>query len=498
MLYSSFRGTVRLKITTEPQPENQVLLEIEVEADRVEKSLEQAYKRMVGKYRIPGFRPGKAPRVMFERYVGRATLMREALEKLVPQVYEEAVKEEALDPIDQPVFDIPSTEPLLIKATVPLRPRVELGPYREELRIPAEEPAVTEEEIDSTLQELRRRFATVTPVERPVQQGDRLRVALAVTIEDREILNEDDSELVVNEEPLKGLPGLYEHLLGMTRGQTEVFEVTIPDDFDQEDMRGETAHYALTINEVKEEQLPALDDAFAVEVGDGFNTLAELHERITTDLRNRKTEQANRDYDNKIIDAVIAMSTLEYPPVLVDRESEAILDEQVGGNRAGLEAALRKSGGSIDTIRERFRPVAVERVQRSLVLTKLAETEGLSVDDADVDAEIARLSGEDAAQAARMREVFNTPNGRDLIARSLLTRKVYDRLKDIAAGKEVPPLPAPAEPAGQVGDRQPEDAAEEPGTGYNEPGAPAAAQGDETDANAQPASAEAEAPRTDA
>src|SRR5215472_15033758 len=119
-----------MKITTAPQPERQVLLEIEVEPERVEKSMDQAYRRLVGRYRIPGFRPGKAPRVMFERYVGREALLREALENLVPQIYDEAIKEESLEPIDQPQFHIETLEPLTIKATVPLRPSVDLGDWR--------------------------------------------------------------------------------------------------------------------------------------------------------------------------------------------------------------------------------------------------------------------------------------------------------------------------------------------------------------------------------
>ena len=450
-----------MKITAERQPESQVLLEIEVEPERVEKSLDQAYRRLVPKYRIPGFRPGKAPRVMFERYVGRPALLREALEKLVPEVYDEAIKEEGLDPVDQPVFDIPSTEPLTIKATVPLRPEITLGDYRA-LRQEQDPVTVTPEEVDEALQDLRKRYATLVPVERPVQEGDRLRVDIRATVGDREIVQQDDGELTVTAAALDGLPGLYDHLLGMSKGETAEFDHVIPDDFEDEGMRGETVHYVVTINEVKEEQLPALDDDFARELNEQFSTIADLRARFESDIKQRKTEEGERDFESKLVEAVIAGATLEYPPVLVDREMDAMLDEQVGGNRAALEAAFRKSGGSLDTLRERFRPAAVDRVQRSLVLTKLAETEGLSVDDDEVDAEITRLSGTDPAQAARMREVFNTPSTRDLIARTLLTRKVYARLKEIAAGKELPP------PAGVQSES---NAAE-----YNEPAEAASAE----------------------
>jgi trigger factor len=441
VIYSLLRGTERLKITAERQPESQMILEIEVEQERVEKSLDQAYRRLSPKYRIPGFRPGKAPRPMFERFVGRPKLLREALERLVPEVYDEAIKEEGLDPVDQPVFDIPSTEPLKIKATVPLRPSIELGDYRV-LRMDSEDATVSDDELKGALDDLRKRFATLVPVDRPVQEGDRLRVTILATIGEREIVKEDDGELIVTAEAMSGLPGLYDHLLGMTKDQSAEFDYLIPDDFEDEGVRGETVHYAITINEVKEEQLPELDDDLAHEVGAQFGSLAELETRMRTDMQERKTEQTERDFESKLIGDVIEHATLEYPPVMVDREIEAILDEQVGGNRAALEAAFRKSGGSMDTLRDRFRPIAVERVQRSLVLTKLAEREGLSVEDAEVDAEITRLAGQDPTQAARMLEMFNQPATRDLIARTLLTRKVYSRLKDIAAGKELPPQAA--------------------------------------------------------
>lgn len=427
-----------MKVTAERQADSQVVLEIEVEPERVEKSLDQAYKRIGSRYRIPGFRPGKAPRAVFERIVGRPTLLREALEHLLPEVYEEAIREEGLEPVDQPTFDIPSTEPLKIRATVPLQPSVTLGDYRS-LRLEPEPVTVEESEIENALQDLRRRYATLVPVERPAQEGDRVRAVITATVDDRTLVDESDGEVTVSAEALSGLPGLYDQLLGMSKGETKEIDAVVPDDFEDENMRGKTVHYRVTVNEIKEEQLPELDDAFAQDVGEGFSTLAELRARIATDLRQRKEEQAERAFERKLVDALIAGATLEYPPVLVEREIDAMLDEQLGGNRAQLEAALRRSGSSLSTLRERFRPAAVDRVQRSLVLTKVAELEGLSVEASEVDAEIERLASSDPAQAERLRQALNDSATRDLIGRTVLTRKVYQRLKDIATGKEVPP-----------------------------------------------------------
>jgi len=438
-----------LKITAERQPESQVLLEIEVEPERVEKSMDQAFRRMSGRYRIPGFRPGKAPRVMFERYVGRETLLREALEKLVPQVYEEAIKEESLDPIDQPSFEIPTFEPLLIKATVPLKPTVDLGNYRE-LRLPREEPSVTPEQVDEAMENLRRQFASLTPVERPAQAGDVVRADLKAEVEGRELVSEEDTDLRLTEQGMQGLPGLLEKLIGVEKGQEYTFAVAVPEDYDEASLAGKQATYHVAVKEIKEEQLPEPDDTFASEVGEGFPSYTALRERIESDLKKRTEEQAERDYDQKVVEALIAQAQIDFPPVLVDREIDHILSEQTGGGtRASIEAALRKSGGSADALVEQVRPLALERVKRSLVLTEVAEKEGLSVDDAEVDAELDRIAG-DTPQAAQMRTIFDNPSGRELLGRTALTKKVYQRLRDIAEGKELPPLPEPA--AVQTGD----------------------------------------------
>jgi len=438
-----------LKISTERQPESQILLNIEVEPERVEKSIDQAYRRIVGKYRIPGFRPGKAPRVMFERYVGRETLLREALEKLVPQVYDEAVKEESIDAIDQPQFEIPTVEPLLIKATVPVRPTVYLGGYRE-IRQPREEATVTAEQVDEALDRLRKGYATLEPVDRAVQEGDIVVATLLAEVEGSEILNEESVDLNVTEELLQGLPGLHERLLGVEKGGEYDFEVAVSDDFDEPTLAGHTVKYHVHVHEVKEEILPALDDAFAVEVGEGYETLAALRERVESDMLARRQEQAERDYEQQVIGTLINQAQLEFPPVLVQREIDHIINEQAGAlGRNGYDAILRRGGAGAEALRDIARPIALDRVQRSLVLTRLAELEGVSVDDAEVDAEVERVAPE-TPENQQMREIFSTPNGRELLSRTLLTKKVYERLREIAEGKEVPPQAVTEEPPAEA------------------------------------------------
>jgi trigger factor len=378
---------------------------------------------------------------MFERYVGRETLLREALEKLVPQVYEEAVKEEALDPIDQPKFEIPTFEPLLIKATVPVRPHVELGDYRSVRvdRVPAE---VTAEQVDGAIENLRQRYATVEPVERTVKSGDIVRASIVARAGDRELLRDEDADLRVTDEAMRGLPGLAEKLVGTDKGNDYTFDVEVPEAYEDSSLAGQSVRYDVSIQEVKQEKLPELDDAFASEVGEGFTSLAALREKVTADLEKRAQDEADRAYEKNILDALYESMEIEFPPVLVEREVEHILSEQAGsGSLAGLEAMMRRGGGSLDTLRQIARPMAADRVRRTLVLTAVAESEGLSVEDAEVEQELTLLAGSEPTQAAQFREVFDTENGREMIGRTVLTRKTYERLREIAEGKELPPLP---------------------------------------------------------
>jgi trigger factor len=368
---------------------------------------------------------------------------------------------------------------------VPLKPTVDLGNYRE-LRVPREPATVTPEQVDEAMENLRRQFASLTPVERPAQAGDVVRADLKAEVEGRQLVSEEDTDLRLTEQGLQGLPGLLEKLIGVEKGHEYTFEVAVPEDYDEASLAGKQASYHVNVKEVKEEQLPEPDDTFASEVGEGFPSYAALRERIESDLKKRAEEQAERDYDQKVVEALIAQAQIDFPPVLVEREIDHILSEQTGGTRASIEAALRKSGGSADALVEQVRPLAVERVKRSLVLTEVAEREGLSVGDPEVDAELNRIAG-DTPQAAQLRTIFDNPGGRELLSRTALTKKVYERLRDIAEGKEVPPLPERA--AAQAGDEGTEQApqasaAEETATAAEAGREPAAAEHEASDAQA--------------
>jgi trigger factor len=277
-----------------------------------------------------------------------------------------------------------------------------------------------------------------------VQWGDILRADVAGAVGDIAIVDQKDVEFQLREGQMVSLPGFAERLLGLAKGVETEVEVPVPADFADQRVAGKTARYRVVIHEIKEEKLPALDDSFARQVGEGFPSLSALRERIESDIRQVEEEAALHRYHDQVLAVLEERATLEFPPVLVEREVERLLrDEQVAsGGRAGRAAAgpdveryLRVQGKSEEELRQELRPLAVERVRRSLILTQVAEAENIDVSDAEIDQEVERLVSSAGPQAEEVRRLFADVDSRDALRRRLLARRTLDRLVDIASGE---------------------------------------------------------------
>jgi trigger factor len=427
-----------------------VRLTIEVDPERVERSMDRAYRKVVPRVRVPGFRPGKAPRAVLERHVGRESLLHEALDLLVPEVVEEAIKAQDLQIVDRPDLEISSLDPVVIKATVPVRPTIDLGDYRA-IRIEPEPVVVDPAEVDRTIETLRRRYATIEPVERPVQEGDRVRINLSGEVDGKRVQHFEDAEITVRADALTTVPGVFAKLQGMAKGETVTFTAELPADYGRTELAGKTITYTLDVLDVKEEVLPEPNDDFAAQVGEGFPSMQALRERLESDIRTRNEEEARRKLQEQALDALVQGATLEYPPQLVEREVDHMLRDLTrqgqGSDPRAMERFLQAVGRSEGALREQFRPSAAERVKRSLVLSRLAEVEGIAITPADIDAELAQMAGQ-SEQAAQLRAIFDTPSGRELIEQQLHSRRTLERLVQIVTG-QAPDLPVPAEPAAE-------------------------------------------------
>jgi trigger factor len=420
-----------MKVSTQRLPESQVLLEIEADPEQMERSLEKAYRRLSQRVEVPGFRKGKAPAGMLERQIGRARVVREALDILIPEAYNQAIEEQDVDAIDQPSIELVSDEPLSFKATVPVRPTVELGEY-ESVRVEREPFSIDEGEVDKALEELQRRYAVHEPVERPVQFSDIVRADVRGVIDGNEVYKEDDAELRLREGATILLPGIAEGLIGADKGVPRDIAVSVPEG--ERPLSGKSGTFTVTVKEVKEERLPALNDDFARDVGEGFASLDALRDRLRNDIRERVDGEVEEAYRDKAVGALVdSAKMIEFPPVMVEREIERLIQDQARHLGLEVEQYLANARRTREQLHEELRDVATERVRRSLALTRLAEQEEIKAKDEEVDAEVDRLAGSSGQQAEQLRKLFGSPDGRAAIARSLVTRKTMDRLAEIAS-----------------------------------------------------------------
>lgn len=406
--------------------------------------MNQAVTRLSKQLKIPGFRPGKAPRNVVERHIGRPALLQEALDELIPNVIDEAIKSEQIEPIGQPELELKSMEPLVVSATVPVRPEIDLKDY-ETIRAPRPEVENSDELIERSLLETRRRFATLEPVDRAIEWGDTVRADVTVQVEGQdEPHEEEDAEFAVREDAVVSLPGFLERLIGLERGGPYDLEFALPDDFNAEELAGKQASYTVTVNEVKQEILPDLDDEFVKSLDeDGIETVDQLRERIADEVSTRAEAEATASYHDEIVDLLVARAELDYPDVIVEHEIDRQIDQQsnhASHTEEGLKSWLEAIGKTEQETRDELRESANQAVRRALVLGELTDVEEIAIGDEQVDAEIERMAsqigvpGESSEeQLQQVRQLFDTPESRSSIQSQLVTRAALDRLEEIAS-----------------------------------------------------------------
>jgi trigger factor len=440
-----------LKVSTEKIPESQVLMTIEVEPERLDAAREKALRKLAPKAKVPGFRPGKAPKNMVLNYFGEERVLDEALDVLVPDIYREALEaDESIDAIARPRLVVETTDPLVVKATIPVRPTVELGDYLS-VRVAIEPVAVDESRVDETVQVLRKRASTLEPIERAITWQDVIRIDVLGSVEGEKMVDQKDIEIQLSEDRDVLFAGFEEALLGHKKGDAVEFTLTVPEEIKSEKFAGKQCDFVVNIAETKEEILPELDEAFVKAVGEGFESLDALRVRIREDIEKAEEQQRDNRYHDQILTKLVELATIEFPPVMLDVEIDRIIRDQAQQIGAGenLEGYLSAIGKTAEEAREELRPVADTRLRRSLVLSQLTGAENIEVADEEIEAEIEKMTESAGQQSAQLRQLFDSENGRDTIRRNLMTRKTLDRLVEIATqdGGAVADKPADVKPA---------------------------------------------------
>lgn len=419
-----------MKVSNEKVENCQVSLNIEAEADEMGKSLDEAYHRLVNRTSIPGFRKGKAPRAILEQHVGKDSLLREALERLIPQLYKQAVESEKIGPIAGPQIELTQNDPLIFKAIVPLKPEVKLGDYHN-IKLKPEPIKIGDKEIEAAIESLQQEHAILLPVKRSVQPGDFVTISIEASVEGKPFLNHKDLVYEVGDNPSFPLPGFASNLQGVKKSEEKAFSLKIPADYRIEEFRGKECAFKVMVTEIKRKQLPDLDDEFAQSCN--YADLTQLREQITADLKARAKEKSRLELRRKTVDVIVEGSSVDYPPILEDREIENLLNDEARhlGYRE-VEDYLNRINKTEEELKRALRPIAKKRVTNSLVLGKVAEEEKIEIATSEVDNKVEEMVGK-AEDKEKIQRLLALPQVREPIAESLRTEKTIDRLVQIVS-----------------------------------------------------------------
>jgi trigger factor len=377
-----------ISVAVERQPGSRVQLRVEAPAAELETAVNAAVRRLSGRIRLPGFRPGKAPAAMVERAVGWDAVRQEAMDALLPELYERALDQAGVQPVDDPELDLQPVErggPVTFTATVTVRPEVELGDYLA-LRVEVPATEVTEEQVEEMVEELRRRNSELRDVERPAQSGDVLRCTLVMRRGEELLSGEDekDRDLDIDRERL--LPGLADALIGMEAGARRSFQLTMPEDFAREELRGAVVDVEVSVGAVRERILPPLDDSLAA-LAEQATTLDELRAHYRTRLEEISAERDREALEATALETFRDHVVVELPESMVEREIDrqvADLEVRLQSMGMPLDRYLEYTGTTLEKLRGERREMAVQRLKLELALDALAEAEGIEVDEAAV------------------------------------------------------------------------------------------------------------------
>lgn len=421
-----------MRVTAERMPEAQMKLEIELEDARVKKSLDQAAKRLSQRYRIPGFRQGRAPRRVVESALGADLVFEEAADRLIPQALAEALEQEGLEPVAQPSVEITEREPVTFTATVPLEPVVELGEYRA-IAVAKPESEFSDEMLEERMLELRRQHALLEPVEREPQLNDRVTADVRAEVDGEQILDQPGAEFHLREGAVIGVPGLSERLVGVAVGEEHSIDIDVDEDWDDEEVAGKTVTFTVTVHDVKSEELPEADDDFAMEVSEEFETYDALRERVENDLREQTDRQANEQFAQSVMQAVVERATLEYPPALVEHEIEHMRTDFARQMGQDPNTFLRDGSEQAEQLVSSFRSQANERVINTLVLQHVSEAEGIEVLDEEISAELQQMLATMPMQdPAQLEGMLEDESVRANVSARLVRERTIERLQQIA------------------------------------------------------------------
>ena len=379
------------------EEKNMVKLVIEASAEEFEAGLNAAYNKNKNKISVPGFRKGKAPRKMIEQLYGSQIFFEDAANEIIPDAYADAAKESGLDIVSQPKVSIEQLEagkPFIFAAEVAVRPEVELGEYKG-VEVTKADAEVTDADVEEELKKVQdQNSRTVSVEDRAVKDGDMTVIDFEGFIDGEAFEGGKGENYPLTIGSHSFIDTFEEQMIGMNIGEEKELNVTFPEDYHAENLKCKPATFKVTVKEIKEKQLPELDDDFAQDVSD-FDTLAEYKDDLKKKIAERKESEAKAKKESEAIEKVVEAAKMDIPQAMIDTQVNRMLEDfamRLQQQGLSVEQYFQYTGMTADKIMEEMKPEAVKRIKNSLVLEAVAKAENIEVSEEEFEAELQKMA----------------------------------------------------------------------------------------------------------
>jgi trigger factor len=428
-----------VKTTVTELPDSRVRLDAEVPGEELEQRVQRAATALGRELRIPGFRKGKVPGPMVIQRIGREAVLEQAVRDSMPEWYEEAILRSGVSTVGDPKLDVDLDQvpdqgaPLSFSIEVSVTPKATLGPYTG-LEVGKRSPEVGDDVIDHELEHLRERFARVETVDRPLAEGDMTILDFVGKVDGEPFAGGEARDYMLEIGAGRLIEGFEEQLVGAKAGESREVEIDFPDDYQAEDLRGKHAVFEVTVKDVRQKELPALDDDFASEASE-FDTLSELRADIEHKLRHAQEHSIEDEFREAVVDAAVAEASVELPDDLVTARAEEMWERTERALRAqGIDpdTYFTTSGKTREEVIEETKPDAARQLARESVLDAVADAEAIEVGDEELLEALATAAERERAKPEKLLERL-VKSGRDVpIRREIRLRKAVDTMVESA------------------------------------------------------------------
>lgn len=428
-----------MSLQVEKLEKNMAKLTIEVSAEEVEKAIEKAYRKQKSKISVPGFRKGKVPRKMVEKMYGVGVFYEDAVNEMIPTAYEAAAKESGLEIVSQPKIDVVQIEAgkeFIFTAEVAVKPEVELGEYNG-VEVAKADVTVTDEDIMAEIDKERKQNSRIITVEdRAVEDGDMTVIDFEGFVDGEAFEGGKGTDYPLTIGSHSFIDTFEEQLVGKNIGEEVEVNVTFPEEYHAEDLKGKPAMFKVTVKQIKKKELPELDNDFVEDVSE-FSTVEEYKESIKKNIEEKKANEAKAAKEDAVIEKIIESAKMEIPDPMVDSQVRQMAEDfarRLSAQGLSLEQYFQYTGLTAEMLVEQMKPQALKRIQSRLVLEAVAEKENFEVTEEEIEKEVTDMAASYQMEADKLKELL-TDADKDNMKKDIQVKKAIDFVTENA--KEV-------------------------------------------------------------